>query len=83
MDTLEFVNTVNKLRLANKGRFYRLTGTVNGSKFKIAGLGTHLFSFYLEDVDMASPNNLKVSEYKEHLSYWSNYFVRLNKRNNY
>ena len=83
MDTLEFVNTVNKLRLANKGRFYRLTGTVNGSKFKIAGLGTHIFSFYLEDVDMASSNNLKVSEYKEHLSYWSNYFVRLNKRNNY
>lgn len=81
MDTVEFVNTVNKLRLTNKGKFYRLSGTVNGSNFKIAGLGTHLFSFYLEDVDMSSPNNLKVSEYKEHLSYWSNYFVRLNKCN--
>ena len=83
MDTLDFVYTVNKIRLAYKGKVYRLTGTVNGSKFEIAGLGTHLFSFYLEDVNMSSPNNLKVSEYKEHLSYWSNYFVRLNKRNKY
>ena len=80
MDTLEFVNTVNKLRLASKGKFYRLAGTVNGSKFKIAGIGTHLFTFYLEDVDMSSSDNLKVSEYKEHLSYWSNYFVRLNNK---
>ena len=81
MDTIAFVNTINKLRLANKGKVYRLTGTVNGSKFELAGLGTHLFSFYLEDVNMASPDNLKVSEYKEHLNYWSNYFVRINKRN--
>lgn len=81
MNTTDFVNTVNRARLNSKGKFYRLTGTVNGSKFKIAGLGTHLFCFYLEDVNMSSPNNLKVSEYKEHLSYWSNYFVRLDRLN--
>ena len=68
MNTLEFVKTVNALRLANKNKWYTLQGTVNGADFEIKGFGTWLQVFNICNINNANVMEQSVKEYKQHLA---------------
>lgn len=68
MNTLEFVKTVNALRLANKGKWYSLQGTVNNVDFQIKGYGTWLQVFNIRNINAANVMEQSVKEYKQHLT---------------
>ena len=67
MDTLEFVNTVNKLRLDNKNKWYALAGTVNDCNFEIKGFGTWLQVISVNGINCANCMEQSVTEFKQHL----------------
>ena len=67
MNTLEFVKTVNALRLANKNKWYVLAGTVNGCNFELKGYGTWLQVMRVGGCNAANCMEQSVSEFKQHL----------------
>ena len=67
MKTLEFVKTVNALRLANKNKWYTLQGTVNGCNFEIKGFGTWLQVMSVNSINCANCMEQSVTEFKQHL----------------
>ena len=67
MKTLEFVKTVNALRLANKNKWYTLQGTVNGCNFEIKGFGTWLQVISVNGINCANCMEQSVAEFKHHL----------------
>lgn len=68
MNTTDFVKTVNKLRLDNKGKWYYWVGEVEGKSVKIKGFGTWLQIFKVNNWDCSNCMDSKVRDYKEHLS---------------
>lgn len=67
MNTLDFVKTINKLRLANKDKWYTLTGTVNGCNFEMKGFGTWLQVMNVNGINYANCMEQSVTEFKHHL----------------
>ena len=67
MNTLEFVKTVNALRLANKNKWYYWQGTVNGKDVSLKGFGTWLQIFDVNGWNCANAMEQKVGRYKQHL----------------
>lgn len=68
MNTVDFVKTVNKLRLDNKNKWYYLVGTVNGKDFKLKGFGTWLQIFKVNNWDCSNVMEQSVGDYKKHLA---------------
>lgn len=77
MKTLEFVKTVNALRLANKGKRYTLQGTVNGVDFQIKGFGTWLQVISVNGINCANCMEQSVAEFKQHLKTVSEEAIKL------
>lgn len=67
MNTADFVKTVNKLRLANKNKWYVLAGTVNGCNFELKGFGTWLQVMMVAGCNAPNSMEQSVSEFKQHL----------------
>lgn len=67
MKTLEFVKTVNALRLTNKNKWYTLQGTVNGCNFEIKGFSTWLQVMSVNGINCANCMEQSVTEFKQHL----------------
>lgn len=67
MDNLEFVKTVNALRLANKNKWYYFQGTVNGKDVQLKGYGTWLQIFTVNGWNCSNAMEQKVGSYKLHL----------------
>lgn len=67
METNDFVKTVNSLRLANKNKWYFLSGTVNGCGFEIKGFGTWLQVIKINGINCANCMDQSVAEFKNHL----------------
>ena len=67
MNTLDFVKTVNKLRLDNKNKWYTLTGTVNGCNFEIKGFGTWLQVMRVAGCNAPNCMEQSITEFKQHL----------------
>lgn len=67
MNTLDFVKTVNKLRLDNKNKWYYWQGEVNGKDVNLKGYGTWLQIFKINNWDCSNVMEQKVGEFKKHL----------------
>ena len=67
-DVAAFVKTVNTARLANKNKWYALTGTVNGKAIKIKGFGTWLQIFDIDGFYYGTCCDIPVKRFKESLA---------------
>ena len=77
MNTVEFVNTVNKLRLANKDKWFALAGTVNGCSFEIKGFGTWLQVMNVNGINYANCMEQSVAEFKQYLKTTAEEAIKL------
>ena len=68
MNTKEFVKMVNSTRLANKNKWYTLSGEVNGCNFEVKGFGTWLQVMSVNGINCANCMDQSVTEFKQHLN---------------
>lgn len=68
LNTIDFVKTLNTLRLQNKGRWYTWSGTVNNKTVQIKAYATWLQIFKVEGLSVPTVSDISVSEYKKLLS---------------
>lgn len=67
MDTETFVQTVNKIRLQNKDKWYVFTGTVNGKSVQVKGYKTWLEVLNVDGIRYWSRIDATVTEFKSTL----------------
>ena len=62
-----FKNTINKLRLDNKNKWYYASEIVEGKTVALKGFGTWLQIFTVDGVDYANTMDCKISQFKQDL----------------
>ena len=67
MEVKQFVDTVNKLRLANRGKWYWFNDTVDGKAVRIKAFGTWMQIYDVDGVDCANCMERSVVEFKSDL----------------
>ena len=67
MEVKQFVDTVNKLRLANRGKWYWFNDTVGGKAVRIKAFGTWMQIYDVDGVDCANCMERSVAEFKTDL----------------
>ena len=67
MEVKQFVDTVNKLRLANRGKWYWFNDTVDGKAVRIKAFGTWMQIYDVDGVDCANCMECSVTEFKSDL----------------
>lgn len=65
MSTQDFIETINKLRLSNKDKWYTWSGFVNGKHVAIHGYNTWMKIFTVDGVYIPCPMDISVKKYKE------------------
>ena len=68
MNTQDFTQTINKLRLSNKGRWYTWQGIVNGQAVALKGFGPWLQLFRVNGLEQALPMQMSVKAFKAELT---------------
>ena len=67
MEVKQFVDAVNKLRLANRGKWYWFSDTVGGKAVRIKAFGTWMQIYDVDGVDCAYCMERSVAEFKSDL----------------
>ena len=67
MEVKQFVDAVNKLRLANRGKWYWFSDTVGGKAVRIKAFGTWIQIFTVDGVNHAVCTERSVTEFKSDL----------------
>ena len=67
MEVKQFVDTVNKLRLARRGKWYWFSATVEGKAVRIKAFGTWMQIYDVDGVDCANCMERSVAEFKSDL----------------
>ena len=67
MEVKQFVDAVNNLRLANRGKWYWFNDTVGGKAVRIKAFGTWMQIYDVDDVDYANCMERSVAEFKSDL----------------
>ena len=67
MEVKQFVDTVNKLRLVNRGKWYWFRGNVEGKAVRIKAFGTWMQIYDVDGVDYANCMERSVTEFKSDL----------------
>ena len=67
MEVKQFVDAVNKLRLANRGKWYWFNDTVGGKAVRIKAFGTWMQIYDVDGVDCANCMERSVAEFKSDL----------------
>ena len=68
LNTLDFLKTVNSLRLQNKGKWYVWQGTVNNKTVQLKGFNTWLQVFKIDGFIVPTCSDISVSDFKKLLS---------------
>ena len=68
LNTIDFVKTLNALRLQNKGKWYNWVGTVNNKTVQIKGYGTWIQIFRVDDLTIPTVSEISVVDFKKLLS---------------
>ena len=68
MEVKQFVDTVNKLRLANHGKWYWFNDTVDGKAVRIKAFGTWMQIYDVDGVNCANCMERSVAEFKSDLA---------------
>lgn len=67
MEVKQFVDAVNKYRLANRGKWYWFNDTVGGKAVRIKAFGTWMQIYDVDGVDYANCMERSVTEFKSDL----------------
>ena len=67
MEVKQFVDRVNKLRLANRGKWYWFNDTVGGKAVRIKAFGTWMQIYDVDGVNCANCMERSVTEFKSDL----------------
>ena len=67
MEVKQFVDAVNKLRLANRGKWYWFNDTVEGKDVSIKAFGTWVQIYDVDGVNCANCMERSVTEFKSDL----------------
>ena len=67
MEVKQFVDTVNKLRLANRGKWYWFNDTVDGKAVRIKAFGTWMQIYDVDGVNYANCMERSVAEFRSDL----------------
>ena len=67
MEVKQFVDRVNNLRFANRGKWYWFNGTVGGKAVRIKAFGTWMQIYDVDGVDYANCMERSVAEFKSDL----------------
>ena len=68
LNTIDFVKTLNTIRLQNKGKWYTWAGAVNGKMVQIKGYATWLQVFKINGSFVPTCSDISVSDFKKLLS---------------
>lgn len=68
LNTLDFIKTVNSLRLANKNSWYSWQGIVNDKTVRLKGYKTWLQVFEVNGLCVPTVMDISVSDFKKLLS---------------
>ena len=68
LNTIDFVKTLNTLRLQNKGKWYMWTGTVNNKTVQIKAYGTWLQLFFVDGLQCGNCADRSVKDFKNDLT---------------
>ena len=68
LNTIDFVKTLNTLRLQNKGKWYTWAGTVNNKTVQIKAYGTWLQLFFVDGLQYGNCADRTVKEFKNDLT---------------
>ena len=68
LNTIDFVKTLNTIRLQNRGKWYVWQGTVNNKTVQIKGYATWLQIFKVEGFIIPTCYDISVTEFKKLLS---------------
>ena len=67
MEVKQFVDAVNKLRLANRGKWYWFNDTVEGKAVRIKAFGTWMQIYDVDGVNRANCMERSVAEFRSDL----------------
>ena len=67
-NAIDFVKSINTLRLQNKGRWYTWAGTVNNKTVQIKAYGTWLQIFKVDGLLVPTCSDIGVTDFKKLLS---------------
>ena len=68
LNTIDFVKTLNTLRLQSKGKWYTWEGTVNNKTVQIKAYGTWLQIFKVASFIVPTCSDISVTDFKKLLS---------------
>ena len=68
MEVKQFVDRVNNLRLANRGKWYWFNDTVGGKAVRIKAFGTWMQIYDVDGVNCANCMERSVAEFKADLA---------------
>ena len=68
LNTVDFVKTLNTLRLQNKDKWYTWVGTVNNKTVQIKAYGTWLQIFKVDGFIVPTCSDISVTDFKKLLS---------------
>ena len=68
LNTIDFVKTLNALRLQNKGKWYNWVGTVNNKTVQIKAYGTWIQIFRVDGLTVPTVSEISVVDFKKLLS---------------
>ena len=68
LNTIDFVKTLNTLRLQNKDKWYTWSGTVNNKTVQIKAYGTWLQLFFVGGLQCGNCADRIVKEFKNDLT---------------
>jgi hypothetical protein len=68
MTTQEFIETINKLRLGNKNKWYFYIGAVNGYSVQLKGYNTWIQAIHVDNMKASGPMDCTVKDFKEFLT---------------
>ena len=63
MDKITFIKEINKLRKANKNKWYQFIGIVAGKEIKLKGYNTWLQVYKIDNIDYTSATTTTVKDY--------------------
>lgn len=75
MNTQEFVNHINALRLNNKNKWFFDQGTVNGKNYNIKCYNTYLQRCIVDNIEHGGLCDISVKEFKKTLERAANYLI--------
>lgn len=75
MNTQDFVNRINKLRLNNKNKWFFDKGIVNGHEYTVKCFDTYLQRCVVNGIEHGGLCDISVKEFKNTLERAANYLL--------